>query len=388
MFFNNLLLFFHAKLIPLTISIVGFGFLIIIHELGHFLFCKLFGVHTPTFSIGFGPKIIEKKIGATNFRLSAIPFGGYVEMAGNAEIGQGDQIHAQAVGENSFASKAYWQKMLIMLGGIIFNLLSAYVIFCILFLIGSDSSKITIVNIADNSAAQKSGLRAGDQLIKINDHSLVPDKGDSFKEKYLTLLNEITSNPNKEITLTIERNKEIITLPCVLGTKEKNDTTIGSLGAGFNPSPIPKLPFNEALVASIRHTNEQIVTIAQGIKNMFAQRSLEGAGGPIAIAAIGFKTAQAGLIHLFIFLASMSITLALFNLLPLGVLDGGQLLFVTIEAIIRRPTPDWFKIGVNIISILIFAALFLYLTYKDIVNVFGKPIHALVQKIMMLFGRV
>ncbi len=366
-------------------SIIGFGFLIIIHELGHFIFCKLFGVHTPTFSIGFGPKLIERKIGRTHFRLSAIPFGGYVEMAGNAEIGQGEQIFAQATGDDSFASKAYWQKFLIMCGGIIFNLLSAYIIFCALFLIG-DSSKITIVNITKGSAAEKAGLQAGDQLLRINDLSLIPQKNEVFQAKYNQLFDIIAKNAHKDIDLEVQRNNKTLTIPVSLGIREKDGVTIGSLGAGFSPSPIQKLPFKEAIVEGIHYTNNLVCAIANGLKNMFTQKSLDGAGGPLAIVSMGFKTAQTGLIHLFIFLAMMSVNLALFNLLPLGIVDGGQLLFVTIEAIIRRPTPDWLKMGINLISLVLFAALFLYLTYKDVMNLFGKPLKMLFHKAVGLFG--
>jgi len=97
-------------------GILGIGFLIGIHEFGHFLFCKLFKIRTPSFSIGFGPKIFEKQIGETLFKISAIPFGGYVEIAGSAEVGQGEQKEAYAKDEYSMAVKPYWQKMLVMAG--------------------------------------------------------------------------------------------------------------------------------------------------------------------------------------------------------------------------------------------------------------------------------
>lgn len=385
MLLSNLLSSLQINIIPLLLSVIGFGFLIIIHELGHFLFCKLFGVHTPTFSIGFGPRIIEKKIGETNFRLSAIPFGGYVEMAGNAEIGQGDQAFAQATGDNSFASKAYWQKFFIMCGGIIFNFISAYIIFCALFMIG-DSSKITVVKIMQGSAAEKAGLLAGDELLSFNNISLVPEEGKALKEKYTQFFDEIAEHPNKEVSIKIQRKDTTLLLQTILGTKERDGHIIGSLGASFTPCPIQKLPFLQAIKEGVSYTNSLVCTIAYGLKHMFAQKNLDGAGGPLAIISMGFQTAQHGLIDLFIFLAMMSINLALFNLLPLGIVDGGQLLFVTIEAIIRRPTPDWLKMGINLLSLGLFVLLFVYLTYKDIVTLFGKPLTALYQKATYLFG--
>ena len=111
------------KIFIVFLGLLGLGFLIGLHELGHFLFCKLFRVSTPSFSIGFGPRIFSKKIGETTFSLSAIPVGGYVEIAGMAEVAQGEQKEASRKDEYSFASKPYYQKVLIMSGGILFNTL-------------------------------------------------------------------------------------------------------------------------------------------------------------------------------------------------------------------------------------------------------------------------
>ena len=113
----------------LIIGILGISFLIAFHELGHFLFCKLFNIHTPSFSIGFGPRLISKKIGSTEFKISVIPLGGYVEIAGSAEPGQGKQKDANRMDEQSFAIKPFWQKFLVMIGGILFNMAFAYFTF-------------------------------------------------------------------------------------------------------------------------------------------------------------------------------------------------------------------------------------------------------------------
>ena len=134
-------IFCTTKLIPFVYALIGFGLLISIHELGHFIFCKIFKIHTPTFSIGMGPTIFQKQIGTTLFKLSAIPFGGYVEIAGMAEVGQGEQKHAKDTSPNSFCNKSYWQKFLVLMGGIIFNLFFAYLTFSILLITGMPQAK-------------------------------------------------------------------------------------------------------------------------------------------------------------------------------------------------------------------------------------------------------
>lgn len=393
---NALFTFTNTKLIPLILAVVGFGLLIVVHELGHFLFAKLFGIHTPTFSIGFGPALYEKKIGTTNFRIAKIPFGGYVEVAGLAEPGQGEQAHAYAQGEASFADKYYWQKFLVLMGGIIFNLLFAYITFAILFMVGDTSREpaISVVQVVKDSAAEKYGLKAGDQLLSINAINANDEKGkpnnlDQIQELFLK---EIESNPNKEISIEIMRKNEANEkagwikkeLHITLGEKKVDQKILGALGAAF-VAPLQKLPFIEAIKRSITHTNQWIYNIVHGLKSMFSQRSLKGAGGPVMIVAQTFKFAQNGLLPLFIFLAIMSINLAVFNLLPLGITDGGNLLFATIEFIIRRPTPEWIRIGVNIISIALFAILFLYLTFQDVIQLFGGFFSALYAKIVNLF---
>src|SRR5271170_7782292 len=150
-------------------ALIGVGFLIGFHELGHFLFCKLFNIHTPSFSIGFGPKLISTRIGDTDFSLSAIPLGGYVEIAGAAEVGQGEQEHAYSSDERSFARKPYYQKMLVMFGGIMFNLIFAYTAFIFLCSFGLPATVPTIGTVQADSAAARAGLQSGDTIIAIDD---------------------------------------------------------------------------------------------------------------------------------------------------------------------------------------------------------------------------
>ena len=380
-------IFVSSKLLPLILSIVGFGILVVVHEFGHFIFCKIFGIHTPTFSVGFGKPIIEKKIGGTNFRIARIPLGGYVEIAGLQEMGQGDQEHAQAKGSISFAEKPFWQKFLVLMGGIIFNLMFAYMTFCTLFLIGStkNTNGILISNVVKDSAAHKQGLLPGDVILDVNKKTLIPKGTADTALAEKTLLNEIRSNPGKKVTFLIEREGTKIEKIIRLDSKSDGSKEIGSLGSHL-ATPIPKLPFLQAVTMGIKTTNMWIYKIAHSLKSVFAKKSLDGAGGPVMILALGFKTAQSGIVPFLLFFAMMSINLALFNLLPLGITDGGQLMFATVEAIIRRPVPDIFRIIVNIVSIGLFALLAIYLTYKDIYMLFGKALAGLYAKLIALFS--
>jgi regulator of sigma E protease len=383
--FEILDIVFH-KLLPMITGIIGFGSIIAIHESGHFLFCKLFGIHTPTFSIGFGPEIIKKRLGTTDFRLALIPLGGYVEMAGNAEVGQGNQEFAHATGDTSYESKSFWQKFLVGIGGILFNFIFAYIVFCALFVIGtSDKQAIIISSIVQDSAAEKAGLKAGDAIIAVNQKPLTTENG-LIENATEALLSTIEANPNQVITLTILENDNITErkIPVALGSKLKDGAPCGSLGTGLR-TPLPKLPFFQAIKAGIAYTNQNIELTITSIRRIFSQGSLQGVGGPLMILSATTSSAQHGIVPLFIFLGLMSINLALLNLLPIGALDGGQLLFVTIEAIIRRKLPLFIKNTINIASWLFFIGLAIVLSYRDITHLFGKHIASITTQIASLF---
>ncbi len=375
MFCNALYLCITTKLIPLIYALIGFGALITIHELGHFLCCKIFGINTPTFSIGFGPELFRKKIKGTDFRLAIIPLGGYVEIAGLAEIGQGEQEHAYIEDETSFSQKAYWKKFLVLSGGIIFNLLFAYGTFISLFLIGvhEDKGGIIVSTIVKDSPADRYGLEAGDYITQINETSLRTENGKILPNALQILHSEIQENPSTEIAITVIRNNEVKAIDIKTESRILGDKSIGTIGAGLQ-DPMVRLPFITAIIKGIELTNQWIINIAQSVKHLIFDRTLEGAGGPLMILSHSFVSAQMGLVSLFIFLAIISINLALMNILPIGALDGGQLLFATIEAIIRRRIPEILKLGINLASWVLFIALALYLTYKDILFLFGERI--------------
>lgn len=375
------------KLLPIALSVAGLGLLITVHEFGHFFFCKVFGVHTPTFSIGFGPELFSRKIGDTNFRLALIPFGGYCEIAGSAEIGQGEQTFANDTSEKSFETKWFWQKFLILMGGILFNLLFAYIIFCSMFMIGSSTDKkgIIVANIVKESAAEKYGLKENDLVLGINDLKLDFENEETIPEQRQNLLTQIRSNPGKEVSLQIKRNDKEIVLSITLDTKtDATGCEFGVLGAYFD-NPMPKLPFLKAIKTGIEYGNQMIVGLILGIKKLISARSLEGTMGPVMILSQGAAIAKTGILSFLIFLAMLSISLAVMNILPIGALDGGQLVFVTIEAIIRRKIPEIVKLGINLASWVLIMSLAAYLSFRELNVLFGKSINTLIHQILGLF---
>lgn len=376
----------------MVLALIGFGTLIAVHEFGHFLFARLFGIKAPTFSIGFGPEIFKKKIGETDFRLALIPLGGYVEIAGLAEAGQGEQAHASLRGSESFRDKPYWQQLLVLLGGILFNMLFAYAALCSLYLVGTSEGKAIFVSgMVKNGPAETAGFIQGDGVIKVGESNLIDEHGNLKHNAEEIMLSEIRSNPNKTVDFGIirynqnDKKYESITLPVNLGERPDGNKVIGVFGAGLS-TPIHKLPFVEAIKAGIKHTNYFVIKIIDSVKKLFTSRSLEGAAGPVMIISMSFNSAQNSFAQLLVFLAIVSVNLALMNVLPIGVLDGGQFVFCTIEAIIRRPLPILLRNIINISSWLLFISLALWLTYQDIVQLFGKNLMSIYSKLLNLIG--
>lgn len=350
---------FFQNIFFILIGCLGMGFLIGFHELGHFLFAKYFGIRTPSFSIGFGPKIISKKIGDTEFSLSAIPLGGYVEIAGAAEVGQGEQTDAHATDSGSFATKPFYQQFCVMIGGILFNLIFAYCAFILLFMIGIPKTplmqKPIIAIIHEDSAAEKAGLLPNDMITEFNRTSI-----DNSIQKLQQLISPLA---HQTATITVKRNNELIEKEITLDERTVNNASIGTLGVEFSSLETPASSFFEAVKQGISATNLWIKNTIFGFTQL--KKSYGEIAGPIMIVAMTTKAAASGFKILLLLLAIISINLAVLNLIPLPILDGGQILFYGIEALIQRPLPIKVREYIHIGTWLLFLALFLYLSAKD-----------------------
>jgi len=357
----------------LFIGICGIGFLIGFHELGHFIFCKIFKIRTPSFSIGMGPQILKKKIGETEFSLSLIPAGGYVEIAGMAEVAQGEQKEAKRSDEYSFNSKPYYQKLLVMLGGILFNTVFAYFVMIALFMTGMPKLPLLypydpiVKSVEKDSAGQNFGLQPNDKITAINDHQV----------KTIEELNQALKNlANQQATITVERNSSKVPLINIIGSRNEDGKEIGFLNISFQyPNSFPEAEpesFLNSVKDGIKATNVIIVKIFQALKSLIKKPTTKGVGGPILIIAQTIESAKKGAKSFFILLAFISINLALLNLIPLPIMDGGQILFTTIEAIIRRPIPDQIRLIIHYICWISVVLLLLYLSFEDLKKIFIK----------------
>jgi regulator of sigma E protease len=363
------------QLFFILLGFFGMGFLVGFHELGHFLFAKLFKIRIPSFSLGFGPVLFNKKIGETDFCLSAIPFGGYVEIAGAAEVGQGDQKEALATDAGSFATKPFYQQLLVMLGGIIFNLAFAYFAMILLFTAGIPKTPIipstSIATVRAGSPAELAGLEKGDHIIAVQNQN-TENSPYKFQALFLPLL-------RVPISLTIDRQGERLTKTVLIETQETNAANNGILGVEFDITSTPPHNFIDAAKKGIQLCNQWIKNTFAGFSTLFSKQGVKQIAGPVAIIGMMVKGAATGWQIFMLLLAIISINLAVLNLIPLPILDGGQILFYGIEALIRRPLPHKIREYIHIATWIMFIILFIYLTTQDISRIVSPYVDSVIK---------
>ena len=347
--------------------IIVLGVLIFFHELGHFLFARLFGVGVQKFSLGFGPRIVGWKRGITDYRISAIPLGGYVKMVGEdptVEMAPQDIPH-------SFTHKHVFKRLLIVAAGPFFNILLAVLIFLTIYLFsGTYVLKPTVGDVQENSPAEASGLQKGDRIRAIDGQAVA-----TWEE----MAAGIGQSMGRPLEFTIERNGELLSFeiaPEVKITKnlfgenvERYIIGIASAGDVENL----EMGFGQAVVESIRQTYKiaelTVVSIAKLIKGSLSTKTI---GGPIMIAELAGQQAKEGILNFVFLIALLSVNLAIINFLPIPVLDGGHILFFIIELIIGRPVNTRMRELAQQAGIFILIMLMVFVFYNDIARIFSS----------------
>lgn len=343
-------------------ALVVLGVLIFIHELGHFLACKLYGVRVDKFSIGFGPEIFHFQGKETRYAISLIPLGGFVKPSGESH----QEVGAEGLKPYDFLAKGPGVRFVIAAAGIIMNFVLAYVLFAAVFILGRPILSAKIGGLVEGYPATASQLKSGDKVLEVNGAKVA-----SWRE----LTGAIQTAGEKEIAFHIERegsDQTVLVLPKV---EEVND----AFGKKHRISRIGILPSDEYYVekyAPVQAFREAGVTLGNFTALTFksigylatGRLSMKAVSGPIGIFAIASKTAKLGIVHLLQLTALLSASLAIFNVLPFPPLDGGLLLFTLIEWVGRRQVSfrvqDWVtKAGFALLMLLM-----VFVMYNDLAN--------------------
>ncbi|RLB96250.1 MAG: RIP metalloprotease RseP [Deltaproteobacteria bacterium] len=344
--------------------VIVLGVLIFVHELGHFLMAKILGVGVTRFSLGFGPKIVGKKIGMTDYMISAIPLGGYVKMIGEDP----SSVLEESEISLSFSHKSLLRRSLIVLAGPAFNFLLALVIFFGYFQIsGLPLMKPEVGTVQKGMPAYEAGILAGDTIVAINGKPL------KQWDEMAALINQSGGRPVKIKCL---RNRSIMyftVTPKLVSSRnlfgEKTSRYIIGITASGAVTVEKVNPFEATAQSILRTWQISKLTVLSIGKIIAGTLSPKTIGGPIMIAQMAGQQAKAGIVSLLFFIALLSINLGILNLLPIPVLDGGHLFFFLIEAISRRPLNLKVREVAQQVGMSILILLMIYVFYNDIARI-------------------
>lgn len=346
-------------------AIIALGALIFIHELGHFIFAKTFGVGVEKFSLGFGPKIFGKQVGETEYLISAFPLGGYVKM-----VGEGEEVElAEEDKHRSFADKPVLQRIVVVAAGPVFNLLFAYLIFIVIYLVGVPAVTTKVGDVVAGKPAAKAGILAGDTIKSVNGKPVT--RWDDFAKI-------IAQGKLAPLDIEVQRGQSLMKFRMVPESRTfKNllgDTVtqpiVGVVAAG--DTVIDHFPPGEAIVRGSAQCWKVIeLTVLSMVRLVERAIPLDNIGGPIMIVKMAGEQAAAGGVNFLAFVALLSVNLGVLNLLPVPILDGGHLAFFVIELIIGRPVSKRTREIAQQIGLVLLISLMMLAFYNDIARMFA-----------------
>ncbi|MCK9377638.1 MAG: RIP metalloprotease RseP [Syntrophobacterales bacterium] len=357
-------------MITVFATIIVLGVLVFVHELGHFLMAKLFGVRVDAFSLGFPPKFLHKKIGETDYRLSVVPLGGYVKLFGE---NPNDEVPPE-LEPVSFSHHSLWHRFVIVMAGPAFNLIFAALALWLVFTFSGIPYLTTeIGGVKEGSPAAQAGLEKGDKILSVAGQKV---------SRWEDLSQTIRQVGEKPLTLSVQRGERVFELRL---TPERMETTdifgskVSAVIIGITSGEKPAIEHVgpvQALGAGVLYTGRLTwLTVESLYKLVTREVPLKNMGGPILIAQVAGKQAEMGAAALLQFMAALSVNLFLLNLLPIPILDGGHLFFFTLEAIRGKPVDIKHREMAQGLGLMLILALMILVFYQDILRLMTTQAH-------------
>ena len=385
--------------------IIVFGLVVFVHELGHFIAAKLTGVYAPRFSIGFGPSLLKKRFGETEYVLAALPLGGYVRMASREDeatafLEGGSENSAITPGTAKdgfdpnamipfgpkpipesrwFESKSLPARLFIMLAGVTMNALLAYAIYVGLLLHSGIPTPVPIAAVVNpGKPAALAGIQAGDSIASLNGRPL---------KNWQTLLDSIGASAGRPLSLGIVRKGQPVSVTVTPESEAVTDPETGVksprgrigmiASVAFTPISVPQT-FVEAWRITIDNGGKIFTALGSLVRGV----GLKDLGGPIAIAQVSVQAAQGGIETLLLLVALISINVAVFNLLPIPILDGGQIVLNIAETIKGSAFSTRTRERILKGGLLIIGLLFVTVMFNDI----SRNMQNIVKLVGRIFG--
>lgn len=345
-----------GKVWPILIAILFFGLIISFHELGHFIFAKLFKVQVNEFSLGMGPAIFKKKKGETQYSLRLLPIGGYVSMEGEDEDSEN---------ERAFCNIKAWKRFIIIAAGGVVNLIMGVIVVAIMLATSGDLIGTPQINFFHEDAATATqGLQEKDVIKKINGKTV-------FSEYDLSFL--MARDKDGVIDFVVERNNEKVTVDGVKFDTKKNPDGSLTIIYDFVIVGVKSNVWTVAKNAVLESVSIARIVWLSLFDLVTGQYGLSDLSGPIGTVTIIADTAQNAVAQtdysgLFMIMALIAINIGLFNLLPLPALDGGRLFFLLIEMIFRKPIPRKYEGWIHAIGLGLLLLLMVVISFSDIMK--------------------
>lgn len=385
-------------LLTIIIFILVLSLLVFVHEMGHFLVARRFGLKPEEFGFGFPPRVWgiyrgqdgkwktvkgKKKVkdaADTIYSINWFPIGGFVKL-GEDDIENSDD-------PNHFSNKPIWQRAIILLAGVTMNVVLAMALISFGYMIGLpqvlddvhssariSNEQIQIVEVMENSPAEQAKLHIGDIVLSVS--------GETFT-KSDDLSGFVGQKSGQALNYKIKRGKEVFEIEIV--PEIRPETNQGGIGIGIIESGLVRLPIHIAIFEGIKTTFYLLWVILLAfyalIKNLIIGQGVDAnIAGPIGIAALTGQVARMGFVYILQFTAMLSINLAIINALPFPALDGGRVLFLIIEKIKGSPVKREIEAVIHNVGFALLMLLVLLVTFKDIAR-FGDGFKALWERII------
>lgn len=361
--------------ITILATILVLGVLILVHELGHFWAAKAVDIEVSRFSIGFGPKLFGFRRGETEYVLSAIPLGGYVKMEGMADEEamaplEGRSQERRRPSSRDFDRKPLWARTVVVCAGVTMNFLFAFVAFTAIA--RHQGVMIPLIDeVVPDSPAALAGMQAGDVVVAIN--------GDAVRDRE-RVVQHVALRPAVPVRLTVVRGEarvDVTVTPMLVREYDsfaKDTVERGRIGVVFpgTQEAHRSLSLPEAVIEGADRTGWWVASIGDFVARIVTGRtSARELGGPIVIGQLSGQFARAGLWPLLEFMAIISVNLAVLNLLPIPVLDGGHLLFLGFEAVRGRAVSVEQRLRLTQIGLLLVVGLMVWAFANDILRLVG-----------------
>lgn len=347
-------------ILNLLLFIVILGFIVLVHEFGHFIFAKMNGVYVYEFAIGMGPKLFSKKSKETEYSIRAIPIGGFCQLAGE-DVGEDDLQKVPK--KRRLQSKTAFQRFLIMFFGAGNNFISAIlIIFIIGLFFGSTSMKPVITTAEKGYPAYEAGISAGDVVKEINGHKI------SYVDDITLYL--AVSDPTKNTTIKVEKeNGSIETYKFKPMKVKENGQEVYRYGIGMKQEK--QHGFVNALVYTGKKTASIFKQMAITVSYLFTGGiKLSQLSGPVGIYSVVGEQSKAGIASILYLVAFLSINVGFINLLPLPAFDGGHILFIIIEKIKGSPVDPELEGKIHTVGLILLMLLMVVVTINDILRLF------------------